>query len=213
MSFKHWKHQPEYLMSLTPIVPVIVINDLDDAVPLAKALVGAGIKLLEVTLRSDVALEAISRIAEFVPEAVVGAGTVSTPEELDSAQEAGAEFAISPGITPELLDSAAAGSIPLIPGISTVSELMYAKSKGYTHLKFFPAEAAGGVPMLQAIAGPFPAMRFCPTGGISAVNASNYLELNNVLCVGGSWILPKDVIADKNWEKLKKLAAAALPKK
>ena len=167
MSFSRWQIQPEELMTMTPIVPVIVIEDIKDAVPLATALVEAGVSLLEVTLRSAAAIPAIKLLRKELPRAVVGAGTVTTPEELEAVEAAGAQFAISPGITENLLAAGARGTMPLIPGIATISELMLAKSYGYTHLKFFPAEAAGGTAMLKSIAGSFSTNQVLPYGWYS----------------------------------------------
>lgn len=160
----NWKLTPEQILTSGPIVPVIVINELSQAVPLAKALISGGVKVLEVTLRTECAIDAIRLIAQEVPEAIVGAGTVINPEQLQAVTEAGAQFAISPGLTDNLLDAAVKGSIPLIPGISSVSELMLGMNYGLTEFKFFPAEANGGVKALKAIAGPFSQVRFCPTG-------------------------------------------------
>ena len=209
MSFPQWRIAPAELFALGPVVPVIVIDDLADALPMAQALLAANVRLLEVTLRTPVALEAIALLSDALPDAVVGAGTVTTPEQLAQVQAAGAQFAISPGITEPLLAAGAAGDIALIPGVATISELMLARSHGYTHLKFFPAEAAGGVRMLQAIAGPFPDITFCPTGGIHAGHYRDYLALPNVACVGGSWILPRAAIAAKDWAAV--TAAATNP--
>ncbi len=190
-------------------MPVMVIQNLDDAVPLAQALVAGGIKVLEITLRTPVALAAIKAISENVKEAIVGVGTVANPEQLKAAEAAGAVFAISPGITESLLHAANAGSIALIPGIATLSELMLGMEYGLDHFKFFPAEAAGGIPMLKAIAGPFPQATFCPTGGISPDNYLAYLALPNVACVGGSWLAPGAAITGKNWTAITALAAQA----
>ena len=212
MSFPHWQLAPSDLFKLSPVVPVMVIERLEDAVPMAEALMAAGVPILEVTLRTPVALAAIEKIREKLPRAVVGAGTVTTPEEIAQVKAAGAQFAISPGITYELLRAGAHGDVPLIPGVATISELMTAKELGYTHLKFFPAEAAGGCAMLKSIAGPFPDIRFCPTGGINQGNYRDYLALPNVKCVGGSWILPKDAIDAKNWFAVEDAAATALTK-
>lgn len=165
MSFPNWALSPEELFSMGPVVPVMVIDDIADALPLAEALLSADIRVLEITLRTSVAMDAIRLLREALPEAVVGAGTVTTPEQLAQVTAAGAQFAISPGITTELLKAGAAGPIPLLPGVATISELMQAHALGYRHLKFFPAEAAGGTAMLKAIAGPFPDVQFCPTGG------------------------------------------------
>lgn len=210
MSFSHWQLAPADLFKLSPVVPVMVIERLEDAVPMAEALLAAGVPILEVTLRTPVALAAIERLREKLPRAVVGAGTVTTPEELNAVKAAGAQFAISPGITTNLLRAGAHGDVPLIPGVATISELMTAKELGYTHLKFFPAEAAGGCAMLKSIAGPFPDIAFCPTGGIHQGNYRDYLALANVHCVGGSWILPKPAIDAQNWGAVEEAAATAL---
>ena len=210
MNSKHWKIQPTDVLNAGPVMPVMVIKNLDDAVPLAKALVAGGIKVLEITLRTPIALEAIRLISQEVKEAIVGAGTITTPEQLKAAEEAGAVFAISPGLTPALLRAAKEGNIALIPGISSLSELMVGMEAGLDHFKFFPAEAAGGIPMLKAIAGPIPQVTFCPTGGISPENYNAYLSLNNVACVGGSWLVPEDAVKEKNWAKVTELAKLAI---
>lgn len=194
-----------------PVIPVIVIKNIDHAVPLARALSAGGIKVLEITLRTDAAIEAIRRIRLAVPDALVGAGTVLSGKDLQAAAEAGGLFAISPGLTPALLAAAAdMHSVPLIPGVSTASELMFALEKGLTELKFFPAEAAGGVQMLKSISGPFPRITFCPTGGISPKNYKDYLSLDNVACVGGSWIVPPESIEQEDWETITRLAEKAV---
>lgn len=198
------------ILALGPVVPVIVIHELEQAVPMAKALLAANVRVLEVTLRTPVALEAIELLSREVPEAVVGAGTVTTPKQLADVTAAGAQFAISPGFTPELLAAGQQSSIPLIPGIATVSELMVAQSYGYQALKFFPAEAAGGVAMLKSIAGPFPNVAFCPTGGIGPHNYRDYLALSNVKCVGGSWLLPAAAVAAGDWDEVTRIATAAV---
>jgi 2-dehydro-3-deoxyphosphogluconate aldolase/(4S)-4-hydroxy-2-oxoglutarate aldolase len=210
MNTKHWKIQPKDVLTASPVMPVMVIQNLDDAVPLAKALVAGGIRVLEITLRTPVAMEAIKLISQEVPEAIVGAGTIINPEQLQAAEEAGAVFAISPGLTPTLLAAAVKGNIALIPGIATLSELMQGMEYGLDHFKFFPAEAAGGIPMLKAIAGPIPQVTFCPTGGISPENYHAYLQLSNVACVGGSWLAPLDVVKAKNWAKVTELAKLAI---
>ena len=174
---RHWQKEPGEILRQGPVVPVMVIHKLEQAVPLAKALMAGGIRVLEITLRTPVAVEAIRAISQDVPGAIVGAGTVIRPEELTAVAEAGAVFAISPGLTVELLQAANQGTIPLIPGISTVSELMTGMALGYTHFKFFPAEAAGGVKMLKAIAGPFPQITFCPTGGSLSTTTWTILPL------------------------------------
>lgn len=210
MSFAHWQVQPSTLFALTPVVPVMVIDRIEDALPMGEALANAGITLFEVTMRTPVALDAIRLLREKMPDATVGVGTVTTPEELQQAIDAGAQFAISPGITTALLEAGRAAPIPLIPGVATISELMQAKALGYTHLKFFPAEAAGGTAMLKSIAGPFPAITFCPTGGIHEGNYRDYLALPNVACVGGSWILPKSSIEQGDWAAVTALAKRAV---
>ncbi|MDD5580359.1 MAG: bifunctional 4-hydroxy-2-oxoglutarate aldolase/2-dehydro-3-deoxy-phosphogluconate aldolase [Methylobacter sp.] len=206
----HWKIQPEDVLNAGPVMPVMVIQNLEDAVPLAQALVAGGIKVLEITLRTPIALDAIRLISREVKEAIVGAGTITTPEQLKAAEAAGAVFAISPGLTPTLLTAAKAGNIALIPGISTLSELMTGMEYGLDHFKFFPAEAAGGIPMLKAIAGPVPYVTFCPTGGVSPENYNAYLQLSNVACVGGSWLVPADAVKTKDWNKVTELAKQAI---
>lgn len=207
---RNWKVSSMDVLRAGPVVPVIVINEIAQAVPLAKALVAGGIKVLEVTLRSEVAVDAIRRISEELPEAMIGAGTVITPEDLQAVTEAGAVFAISPGMTPSLLAAANQGPISLIPGISTASELMSGMAMGYNEFKFFPAEAAGGVQMLKSLGGPFPQITFCPTGGISLKNYKEYLGLANVACVGGSWIVPTDAIQQGDWQRITTLAQEAV---
>ena len=207
---RHWQKEPEEILRQGPVVPVMVINKLEQAVPLAKALMAGGIRVLEITLRTPVAVEAIRAISKDVPGAIVGAGTVTRPEELTVVAGAGAAFAISPGLTVELLQAANQGTIPLIPGISTVSELMTGMALGYTHFKFFPAEAAGGVKMLKAIAGPFPQITFCPTGGITPENYLDYLALDNVACIGGSWIAPQGAMEQGDWARITTLTREAV---
>lgn len=205
MAFENWQLQPATLFSQGPVVPVIVINDLADAVPMAKALVAGGLRVLEVTLRTPVAIDAIRLLSQEVPEAIVGAGTVTNAEQLQLCIDAGAQFAISPGMTRELLQAGKDSTIPLIPGIASISELMEGLALGYTHFKFFPAEAAGGVKTLKSIHGPFSEVRFCPTGGINESNFLDYLALPNVHCVGGSWVLPADAIKAGNWQEITRL--------
>ena len=207
---KNWKMTSEEIFSQGPVVPVLVIKNVEHAVPLAKALIAGGIKVLEVTLRTDAALEVIARIAKEVPDAVIGAGTVTNREQLQQVIDAGAKFAISPGLTTDLLEAGNEGSIALIPGISSISELMTAKDLGYTHLKFFPAEASGGVKALKAIGGPCPEITFCPTGGISPSNYNDYLALSNVACCGGSWLAPEDAMENGEWDKITQLAKEAI---
>lgn len=206
----NWKISANSILTAGPVVPVIVIDELHQAVPLARALIAGGVRVLEVTLRTSCAIDAIRAIAQEVPEAIVGAGTVTNPEQLKAVTEAGAQFAISPGLTDALLQAAVDGPIPLIPGISTVSELMTGMNYGLDNFKFFPAEANGGVSALKAIAGPFSHIRFCPTGGISLSNYRDYLALNSVLCVGGSWLVPADAIRDGDYARITTLAAQAV---
>lgn len=210
MTQNHWKITPKEVLNAGPVMPVMVIQNLDDAVPLAEALVAGGIKVLEITLRTPIALQAIKLISANVKDAIVGAGTITTPEQLQQAEDAGAVFAISPGLTPRLLAAAQHGNIALIPGIATLSELMQGMEYDLDHFKFFPAEAAGGIPMLKAIAGPMPHITFCPTGGISPDNYRAYLALNNVACVGGSWLAPQDAVLAKNWSQVTLLAQQAI---
>ncbi|MBQ0889858.1 bifunctional 4-hydroxy-2-oxoglutarate aldolase/2-dehydro-3-deoxy-phosphogluconate aldolase, partial [Streptomyces sp. RM72] len=180
------------VLDLAPVVPVVVVDDLADAVPLARALVAGGLPAIEVTLRTPVALDAIRAIADEVPGAVVGAGTVITAEQVAEVVAAGARFLVSPGWTDALLEAMRASGVPFLPGVSTTSEVVALLERGVREMKFFPAEAAGGTAYLKALAAPLPQARFCPTGGISAASAPEYLALPNVGCVGGSWMLPKD---------------------
>ncbi|HEX5791872.1 MAG TPA: bifunctional 4-hydroxy-2-oxoglutarate aldolase/2-dehydro-3-deoxy-phosphogluconate aldolase [Rheinheimera sp.] len=210
MAFENWQLQPDTLFAQGPVVPVIVIKELADAVPMAKALLAGGIKVLEVTLRTPVALDAIRLLSQQVPDAIVGAGTVTTPAQLQQCIDAGAKFAISPGLTRELLQAGKEAPIPLIPGIASISELMEGTGLGYSHFKFFPAEAAGGVKTLKSIHGPFADIRFCPTGGINEKNFLEYLALPNVKCVGGSWIVPDDAVSSKDWQRITDLCKAAV---
>lgn len=207
---KNWKVSAETVLKTGPVVPVIVVNDLKHAVPMAKALVAGGVRVLEVTLRTPVAMEALRAIIKEVPEAIVGAGTVLNTQQLHEVTEAGAQFVISPGITESLLKAATDGPIPLIPGISTVSELMTGMDYGLREFKFFPAEANGGVKALQAIAGPFPQVRFCPTGCITPANYRDYLALKSVLCIGGSWLVPADALEQGDWNRITELAREAV---
>lgn len=207
---RHWQIEPEEIFRQGPVVPVVVIHKLEQAVSLAKALMAGGLRVIEVTLRTPVAVEAIRAISQDVPGAIVGAGTVTRAEELTAVAEAGAVFAISPGLTLELLQAANQGTIPLIPGISTVSELMTGMALGYTHFKFFPAEAAGGIKMLKAIAGPFPQITFCPTGGITLDTYLDYLALSNVACIGGSWIAPQGAMDQGDWSRITALTREAV---
>ncbi|WP_187857359.1 bifunctional 4-hydroxy-2-oxoglutarate aldolase/2-dehydro-3-deoxy-phosphogluconate aldolase [Helicobacter pylori] len=198
------------VLQISPIVPVVVIENIKDAVPLAQSLIEGGIPIIEVTLRSSCALEAIELIAKNVPKMHVGAGTILNLTQLEQAQNRGAEFLISPGLTIKLLEHAKKKNMPLIPGVSSSSEVMQALEWGYNALKFFPAEYCGGVKLLNAFNGPFKGVKFCPTGGISADNMRSYLNLENVLCVGGSWLTPKDLIQNKEWDKITEICKRAL---
>ncbi|MEU9639769.1 bifunctional 4-hydroxy-2-oxoglutarate aldolase/2-dehydro-3-deoxy-phosphogluconate aldolase [Streptomyces tendae] len=200
------------VLDLAPVVPVVVVDDLADAVPLARALVAGGLPAIEVTLRTPVALDAIGTIAGEVPGAVVGAGTVITPEQVADVVAAGARFLVSPGWTDVLLEAMRGSGVPFLPGVSTTSEVVALLERGVREMKFFPAEAAGGTAYLKALAAPLPQARFCPTGGITPASAPEYLALPNVGCVGGSWMLPKDAVADRDWGRVETLAreAAAL---
>ncbi len=210
MSKNNWSLQAQDIFNRSPIVPVMVINKIEDAVPLAKALVAGGISVLEVTLRTSCALEAITKIAKEVPEALVGAGTILNEEQLQQAVDAGAQFVITPGATPSLLKAAMAGTVPLIPGVASISEVMTGMSLGYTNFKFFPAEASGGVNALKAFSGPLADIRFCPTGGITPSSYKDYLALKNVDCIGGSWIAPTDAMEQGDWARITQLCKDAI---
>ena len=203
----------EALCNLAPVIPVLVLDDVATARPLAEALVAGGLPVLEVTLRTPVALDVISEMAK-VEGGVVGAGTLLTPQDVKNAVDAGATFGVSPGATDTLLEACEAADLPLLPGAATSSEVMRLLERGYRVQKFFPAETNGGAPALKAIGAPLPQVKFCPTGGVSPKNAPIYLGLSNTLCVGGSWVAPKDLIAAKDWSAIKALAveAAALPR-
>jgi 2-dehydro-3-deoxyphosphogluconate aldolase / (4S)-4-hydroxy-2-oxoglutarate aldolase len=197
------------VMRDAPVIPVIVLTDVAHAVPLARALVAGGIRMLEVTLRTPVALQCIERIAKEVPEAVVGAGTVRRAHDAQTAAAAGARFAVSPGFTPTVGSACKDAGLALLPGVATGSEIMMAQEAGYTQLKFFPAMQAGGPAMLKAWSGPFFDVQFCPTGGVNEANAKEFLALPNVVCVGGSWLTPADAVASSDWARITALAAAA----
>lgn len=203
----------EQLCRMAPIIPVIVVNDVAHAVPMAQALVAGGLPVLEVTLRTPCALEAIAAMAK-VEGGIVGAGTLITPEDVAKAVDAGATFGVSPGATDRLLDACEEAGLPLLPGAATASEAMALLERGYTVQKFFPAEASGGAPALKGIGAPLPQIRFCPTGGVNLKNANDYLSLPNVLCCGGSWVAPGDKVAAGDWAAVQTLAAeaAALPR-
>jgi 2-dehydro-3-deoxyphosphogluconate aldolase/(4S)-4-hydroxy-2-oxoglutarate aldolase len=198
-----------HIMRTSPVIPVIAIDDLDHAVPLARALVAGGIRVLEVTLRTVHGLAAIRAMAEQVPEAILGVGTLTLPEEFAAARDAGAVFGVSPGLTPALIAAARSSGLPLLPGVMTPSEVMAAREAGFRQLKLFPAVPAGGVGMLNAIAGPLGDVMFCPTGGISLATAPQFLACKNVACVGGSWLTPKDAMIAGDWTRITALASAA----
>jgi 2-dehydro-3-deoxyphosphogluconate aldolase/(4S)-4-hydroxy-2-oxoglutarate aldolase len=197
------------LLDLAPVVPVVVLSDAADAVPLARALVAGGLPAIEVTLRTPAALEAIRAMAQEVPEAVVGAGTVITPEQVGACVAAGARFLVSPGWTEALLAAMHGSGVPFLPGVSTTSEVVALLERGVREMKFFPAEAAGGTAYLKSLAGPLPQARFCPTGGIGPATAPEYLSLPNVGCVGGSWMIPADAVAARDWARIEQLARSA----
>ncbi len=197
---------PRDVMTSTPVVPVIVVDNVEQAINLGKALVAGGVPVLEVTLRTDAALAAISALREQVPEAIVGAGTVCTRAQYVQAVEAGSQFIISPGMTPDLLAVGKEYDVPYLPAVATISDILLGIEYGYDHFKFFPAEINGGVKALKAFAGPLADISFCPTGGVSPANYKEYLALPNVLCVGGSWIVPKDLIEAGKWDEITELA-------
>jgi 2-dehydro-3-deoxyphosphogluconate aldolase/(4S)-4-hydroxy-2-oxoglutarate aldolase len=197
------------VLALAPVVPVLTVEKLAHAAPLAKALYAGGLKVLEITLRTAVALQVIEAMRVAAPQAVIGAGTLVRPEDFARAAEAGAQFAVTPGLTPQLAQAASRVAYPLLPGIITPSEILQALQFGYDTLKFFPAQPAGGIPMLQAFAGPFPTVAFCPTGGISRDSAPGFLNLPNVLCVGGSWVAPKALVEKGDWGGIEALARDA----
>lgn len=204
--------QLEALMKAAPVIPVVIVDDPKKAVLMARALVAGGLPAIEVTLRTARALECLSAIASDVEGAIPGAGTVLDASQIAAVENAGAKFMVSPGVSSKLLDAADDGPLPLLPGTATASEMMQLGERGYVHVKFFPASLAGGAPYLKAVSSPLPRFRICPTGGISLANATDYLALPNVLCVGGSWVAPKNLIDDDDWEGIEKLAkeAAAL---
>jgi 2-dehydro-3-deoxyphosphogluconate aldolase/(4S)-4-hydroxy-2-oxoglutarate aldolase len=197
------------IMRTAPVIPVITIDQLDQAVPLAEALVAGGLPVLEITLRTPFGLAAINAIKAALPTAIVGAGTVVNRVNYQQALDAGAEFIVSPGFTPELLACAKSSATPFLPGVNTPSEIMTLLSHGITAMKFFPAEAAGGVAMLKAIGAPLPQALFCPTGGITPANAGEYLALPNVACVGGSWMVTKELVQGQRWKEIEALARDA----
>ncbi|WOC16804.1 2-dehydro-3-deoxy-phosphogluconate aldolase [Pseudochrobactrum sp. MP213Fo] len=197
------------VMQGQPVIPVLLIDKVSDAIPLARALAKGGLPAIEITLRTNAALDAIRAVANEVPEAIVGAGTILNATHYEQAVTAGSKFIVSPGFTDDILLAASNSPIPLLPGCATASEVMSLRARGYTHLKFFPAEQAGGAAFLKALASPLAGTFFCPTGGISLNNAKSYLSLPNVLCVGGSWVAPKELVNDGKWDEITALAAAA----
>ena len=198
------------VLSSSPLVPVITINDPDDAVPLCQALVNGGINVLEITLRTKHGVKAIEKVRKAIPEAWVGAGTVTSIAHYRQGEAAGAQFVITPGVTEAILEFGVTSEAPLFPGIATISELMVGYNLGYREFKFFPAEVAGGIPALKAFNGPFPDVSFCPTGGIRRNTAADYLALDNVQTVGGSWLTPEDVVAAKDWFQITEIARGSL---
>ena len=197
------------IAALAPVIPVLTVERVADAVPLARALVRGGLPVLEITFRTDAALEALAAIAREIPEAVVGAGTVLDEGQVRQAMAAGARFGVSPGCTPALAKAVMAAGLPFLPGIQTVSEAMILREQGFGLLKFFPADVAGGTAWLKAVAAPLAGLRFCPTGGIGIGTAPEYLALPNVACVGGSWVAPREAVATGDWPRIERLAAAA----
>jgi 2-dehydro-3-deoxyphosphogluconate aldolase/(4S)-4-hydroxy-2-oxoglutarate aldolase len=197
------------LLDVVPVLPVVVVDRVADAVPIARALVAGGLPAIELTLRTPVALDAIRAIADEVPGILVGAGTVVTPRQAKQAADAGAQFLVSPGSTPALLAGMVETGLPFLPGTATVSEVLTVLESGFEEMKFFPAEASGGAAFLRAVSAPVPAARFCPTGGITAESAASYLALPNVGCVGGSWLTPPDAVARGDWDRIEALARAA----
>jgi 2-dehydro-3-deoxyphosphogluconate aldolase/(4S)-4-hydroxy-2-oxoglutarate aldolase len=196
------------LATVGPVVPVVVLDDAAQAVPLARALAAGGVRVMEVTLRTNASLAAIERVAAEVPEVLVGAGSVRTPQAVEAVCRVGASFLVLPGAPPRLLDAALDSGVPVVPGAGTVTEMMALAERGVGLMKFFPADACGGVRFLSAVAAPLPDLRFCPTGGVTSASASSYLSLPNVVCVGGSWLTPRHLLAAGDWSKVTDLAAA-----
>ena len=204
------RERVQAVLAASPLVPVIAIKDPDDAIPLCRALVDGGIRVLEITLRTEHGVRAIEKVRKAIPEAWVGAGTVTSIAQYRQVESAGAQFVITPGVTEAILEFGVTSEAPLLPGISTVSELMMGYALGYREFKFFPAEVAGGIPALKAFSGPFPDVVFCPTGGISRQTARDYLALTNVCAVGGSWLTPAEAIAGKDWPAVSEIARGSL---
>ncbi|MBN8237891.1 bifunctional 4-hydroxy-2-oxoglutarate aldolase/2-dehydro-3-deoxy-phosphogluconate aldolase [Marinobacter nauticus] len=204
------RERVQSVLAASPLVPVIAIKDPDDAIPLCRALVDGGIRVLEITLRTEHGVRAIEKVRKAIPEAWVGAGTVTSIAQYRQVESAGAQFVITPGVTEAILEFGVTSEAPLLPGVSTVSELMMGYALGYREFKFFPAEVAGGIPALKAFSGPFPDVVFCPTGGISRQTARDYLALPNVRAVGGSWLTPAEAIAGKDWQAVSEIARGSL---
>lgn len=204
------RERVQSVLAASPLVPVIAIKDPDDAIPLCRALVDGGIRVLEITLRTEHGVRAIEKVRKAIPEAWVGAGTVTSIAQYRQVESAGAQFVITPGVTEAILEFGVTSEAPLLPGVSTVSELMMGYALGYREFKFFPAEVAGGIPALKALSGPFPDVVFCPTGGISRQTARDYLALPNVRAVGGSWLTPAEAIAGKDWQAVSEIARGSL---
>jgi len=202
------------IVAMAPVIPVLTITELETAVPLARALAAGGLRVLEITLRTPVAIAAIEAMRKAVPDAVVGVGTLTRAVDFAAADRAGAQFGVTPGLTPELSSAARGARFPLLPGVMTPTELIAARAAGFSVLKLFPAQQAGGIGMLQALGAPFPDVLFCPTGGITRATAAEYLALPNVVCVGGSWVAPKAMLAAADWSGIEALArdAASLKK-
>ena len=200
----------EEIITSTPVLPVLILHKLEHAVPLARALVAGGIEVIEVTMRTPIALAAVEAIAKSVPEALVGVGTLTRPEQFVQAADAGAKFAVSPGLTRVLLNASGQADMPYLPGVFTPSEVMAARDIGFQYLKLFPAQQAGGPGMLEALASPFPELRFSPTGGISGENFRNYLALPNVVSVGGDWMAPTDALEAGDWDRVTRLTREAI---
>jgi len=199
----------DLICASAPVIPVLTLENAEQAIGIGKALVNGGLIVLEITLRSAYGLTAIKQLKQALPNAIIGAGTVMTPQQYESCVEAGADFIVSPGFTTELLHYGSQSSVPLLPGIGSVSEAMQAMVLGYRRFKLFPAAVVGGVDFLKAIGGPISELKFCPTGGIKPTNAADYLALHNVMCVGGTWLTPADLVQQKNWQAIKVLAAQA----
>jgi 2-dehydro-3-deoxyphosphogluconate aldolase/(4S)-4-hydroxy-2-oxoglutarate aldolase len=197
------------VLKLSPVIPVLTVSRLEHAAPLASALVRGGLKVLEITLRTECALDAITEMREAAPDAVIGAGTLTRAEDFAAVQRAGAQFAVTPGLTPDLMFGAGQTRLPLLPGVMTPTELIAARAAGFRACKLFPAQQAGGVGMLKALAGPFPDVVFCPTGGITRANAAEFLAQPNVACVGGSWLAPRDLVEARDWATIEALARDA----